>query len=1395
MQRSISVPKKRVDLASNLLHLCKIPKISAQDVFHLVMSDGKDDSDKPNESRQGYLYESLCELLILCKCFNGLDYKEIREGQIQNHRQVTNCRALLNNNIHNGNNVADMILVQEESSTVLISMKYRGKFNPKDSDVSHLDNTSSKLTGGQTVKMSLIVKDANQVNGHKYTNAQNIHKQLHDQVIANGLLFDTTSVIAALAAFKESDLLKNSQNVEDLVETINADYLLSPRKQLVLKFHQKMAFLKFIDALTVSSSLQYCFAHKQRSGKSILLMSICKYLLETGLIHKILIMTSVPATLDSFKADLDCWIPFKHINYCEQDNISSLNADFKGIAFCSVQYLKMDAERKQQYLKNVGFDAIIIDESHLGSSTEKTRTGILTVDADTDTDASIEEIQKKARISIFASGTSDKTRAYYRIPAKHVDEWDMIDEAMMKKVQKETEENPEIQTFMEKKHGPFFSQCLADPNVNKDYSIMPVQVLMKHSIPEDIVKRIIEYNAKHGTKYGYSCSSFFALNQVQDPVTKKTKYQSAFELANTNDGEELLTAFFKSIIDSDPMNKAPIMKQIEETQATNGSRKSTRESPKLFLVYLPTHTRNNNIVQLQETILAFLSSHGLWVDYQLEFSNSGDDSGDVKEEYNAFIQTIMQRAKDNEKRGCVLFLGNKGGVGITYKDCDVTISLDDGHNLDNQKQRYSRALTDASGKTIGINVDMNIQRTYLFLADVLHRYKRNTKTTQTNGEILHYLYTQNVFLFDPQAINHGKISGVDMQAHFLKEAEFMMQSVTDDTKILDEICCDGDKLRDFIGENGWENRVLLKKNAFYEEMEGDQQDCPKGEKNKHAVDSEEASSDEDAEQEEHEPEQEQEQDEEVKQLVNQTEEMCKTFMFPLLALISRAYGIYDFKDIFTDAVTGPLVMSLLRDKVKQKKNEIKKKTTDLKETNFFIVQAVMSDIIDYNAHVVNDIREIYSTASPDQLRILIAKHFVPTEEEKKKNAEVSTPVKLVDDMINSVASEFWTRNICRVFEPCCGKGNFVLAIFDKLEEALRERFPDNEERCRHIINNCLYYADINSLNVFITTELLKCHVQSYCGLDESFTFNSYVGDSLSFDAKRHWKNVLGFHAVIGNPPYNSNGDVSTGNTIWQDFTRKALSHWVMPDGYLLFVHPSGWRKPNSERGRFNGLLDLMCKKNRMITLEIHGLEDGKKTFNCGTRYDWYLVQVSQPSQDALTKVRDEKGVTTLIDMTKFNWFPNSNVVEISELIATSPEDSLASLMVYSPSSYEHRKSWMSHDKNESAGFIHPCIHSTPKNGVRYMYSKVNDKGHFGVKKVIFGEGGIDSAVFDKDGEYGCTNGTFGIIVDSDEDGEALLALKDNEKFKKMLKESMCWSSFRVDWNMFKHFKKGFWVCF
>jgi hypothetical protein len=80
---------------------------------------------------------------------------------------------------------------------------------------------------------------------------------------------------------------------------------------------------------------------------------------------------------------------------------------------------------------------------------------------------------------------------------------------------------------------------------------------------------------------------------------------------------------------------------------------------------------------------------------------------------------------------------------------------------------------------------------------------------------------------------------------------------------------------------------------------------------------------------------------------------------------------------------------------------------------------------------------------------------------------------------------------------------------------------------------------------------------------------------------------------------------------------------------------------------------------------------------------------------------------------------------------------------------------MSHTKNNE--FKYPCVHSTPKAGIRYMYSKVNDRGHFGVSKVIFGEAGINDVIIDMDGEYGLTNGAIGIKINTLEEGGNILS--------------------------------------
>lgn len=213
----------------------------------------------------------------------------------------------------------------------------------------------------------------------------------------------------------------------------------------------------------------------------------------------------------------------------------------------------------------------------------------------------------------------------------------------------------------------------------------------------------------------------------------------------------------------------------------------------------------------------------------------------------------------------------------------------------------------------------------------------------------------------------------------------------------------------------------------------------------------------------------------------------------------------------------------------------------------------MNNIIDNNAVVVNNIREIYSIAPANKLRELIEKHFIPTNDEKKENAEVPTPVKLVDEMLNTIPVEFW-KTPQKVFEPCCGKGNFVLCIFDRFYKGLEEMYPDEIERCCVIMTECIYYADLTALNVFITTEIMKCHVQSYCGLDElDFEFNNYTGNTLELKIKDKW-NIDGFNAIIGNPPYqdaNATGD----NKLYLDFIKYSLSV-LRKNDYLLFVTPT-----------------------------------------------------------------------------------------------------------------------------------------------------------------------------------------------------------------------------------------------
>jgi site-specific DNA-methyltransferase (adenine-specific) len=1134
----------RQDILANML-ANKI--LTGKELFDIIMSNNNTACSK---QRKGDLYESLCEILLITKCIDKLTY-------LSSLQKVNNIKDFLSKPIHQGGNVSDLSIINN-TTTICFSVKYNhGKVSKKETDINDLNSTLQKYSSNY--KIGLFVKSKEEIMGSK---KNDIHKEIFDEIIANDLLFDEKDIIKALDVFCQR-FSNNTLNIRHFVEFINTDYLLSPRQQLTKKLHQQMTECKFINSFLTNKHKMWCIAHKPRSGKSITILLICKYLLENGY-HKILIMTSVPATINSFTKDLENYIDFKNINYKSQEEFDEIDENFNGIVFCSVQYLKIDGKnKKKDLLKKIGFDAIVIDEAHQGSSTDKTKTEILDVDSD------VEDIRANIKINIFATGTADKTKKYYSIHGSCIYEWEIEDEAFMKELINPDVKNREsIIEYMVNRHGNIFTQCLANETLNKDYLKCPTQVLMKHSIPKLLIDEIDTYNTKNGTNFGYSCSSLFALQQTTNNKGEII-YAEQFELCKTIDGIEILKGFFDCIISKNRIRNDTIMKQIENTQTSRGSRKSTIENPLLFIIYLPTHTRNNIIALLQKTFKQFLETYNLWGDYNIEYSNSSEDTGNVKEEYNEFIQTIMKKTKRDNKRGCILLLGNKGSVGITYDDCDVTISLDDGHNLDNQKQRFSRALTDKDGKTIGINVDMNIQRSYLYLIDIIQKHRKNTKTTKSNAEILYYLFEHNIFLFDPQQINNGKLTTIEIMSYYQRQAENIMKEI-DDTPFLENLICDDD-MHNFIKiDFKKKQRIQINK-----DLEGEQQNCPKGDKTKIQIDSPDI----DAEKEKEDHEDENKLDEientKIELLINQTYEMCKSFLFPLLALISKSYRIFNFNDIFTSEKTGTLIILLLKDK-----------KIELNKENYTIIVNIMSKIINNNAEIVNNIREIYSIAPFNKLRQLIEKHFIPTENERKENAEVPTSVVLVDEMLNTIPVEFW-KTPRKVFEPCCGKGNFVLGIFDRFYKGLEIMYPDEIERCYVIMTQCIYYADITALNVFITTEIMKCHVQGYCGLDElDFEFNSYVGDTLELDMEEKWNITLEDVATIGNPPYSTDPSKPDTKPLYDKFIEKYINSRL-----LLFVVPTRWFIGGKG---LDGFRDFMMKRKDIVFIQHE--ENSKKWF-------------------------------------------------------------------------------------------------------------------------------------------------------------------------------------------------------
>jgi 16S rRNA G966 N2-methylase RsmD len=413
--------------------------------------------------------------------------------------------------------------------------------------------------------------------------------------------------------------------------------------------------------------------------------------------------------------------------------------------------------------------------------------------------------------------------------------------------------------------------------------------------------------------------------------------------------------------------------------------------------------------------------------------------------------------------------------------------------------------------------------------------------------------------------------------------------------------------------------------------------------------------------------------------------------------------------------------------------------------------------------------------SPKELLELIDSCLKPKQKEKKENGEVFTPMKLINEMLDKLPVDVWNNKNLTWLDPCCGMGNFPVAVYLRLMERLKTQIPSDEYRKKHIIENMLYMSELNKKNVFICRQLFN--------MNNEYKMNIYEGDSLKVDYNKEF-GIAQFDIIIGNPPYNAPGTKSTGNTIWQLFVNNSIK-LLKHNGYICFIHPNGWRKPNTERGKFYGLFEKMTKDNIILYLEIHDTKDGMKQFNCGTRYDWYILQKTK-NENHKTKILDQNNISYEINLNKYNWLANCELELIDKLIATENEEKCK--ILYSRNNYGADKKWIS--KTETTEFKYPVVHSTPKERPRFVWSNKNDNGFFGISKVIFGDGGINNPMIDIDGKYAMSQHAMAIIIDNIEEGKKLSNVLSSTIFTKIIRACL-WSSFAIEWGMFKDFKQHF----
>ncbi len=1288
--------------------------------------------DKCNtQADKGHIFERLFDIVIKfgfsTEFPNYKYYHLIGNSNNGKLKKLEHYSKYLNKCVYSGNSsgCADITLQNKEDNTyIFITSKY-----PKTDE----DIKNEKQINYYDIQniIAMAVKNKNIYKTYKiYLVVPNKKKILEKVKKANKSSEYITEHIIESNIFDINDLRKWFLNFRETIIKTNihewTDIYLLQREKLKLRFHQELITQKTTDLISEGNK-SFLWACKCRAGKTFICgaVIISQYNIKKKL--NVLIITPAPTeTIPQFIDDLfNKYVDFNNFKIHHLEDSKSIDNIILGdsnIFIMSKQLLeKYTYNNTIKKIKDLKLDIIAFDENHYGGTTNISK-------------KIMDSYSVKNTVKIYLTATYNKPLQEWNILPECQMYWDIEDEQICKSILV-NEKNIEK---LKEKHGikyivstiKYFSEKgLSIYDIFKCYEKMPELHLITNMFDQQRYE-ILKESLNNEHKYGFCFNTLFGLNKKKIMFCYEREVKTFLRYISSSQKEQ----------DGDKTIFARI---------NNICHKNETRIPFTQIWFLPPDNINEISICLKKLML----ENNILNKYDILCINRKNNTlaKEVKDE----ITKCEIEAKSKGKEGLILLAGNMLTLGITLNLCDVVILMNNTLSGDKVLQQMYRCMTEANNKKIGFVVDLNISR--VLNTCINYTVYRNEKSIDDK---MKYIIVNRLINIDVDMMQN---KGADATKIVKKLMDIWKEDPINSFKSLlrklDNDYVDFDtSIQKIINKTFLKS---LKDNKINMELrfrdENDKvQELPTGREriqdindkynNEHNDNIDFNSKNED----------------EKKEIYISFTKDVLPYIIPLTCIITLKNNNMDFVKMLNDIKENPELLDTFDEQCLIWWN--KKDLIDL-------LKDIISKYFDKNSNTYNiSIQFKMSLQSlidkPKELLELINECLKPKDVEKKQFGEVFTPMSLVNEMLDKLPKEVWTNKNLKWFDPCCGMGNFPVAVYLRLMETLKDKIIDEKERKKHILENMIYMCELNKKNVLVCRQIFD--------INNEYKLNLYEGDFLKFEPKKIF-NINNFDIIVGNPPYQDNTG-NKGNKLWTKFVEIILDKKdiLNNNGYLLFVHPSLWRQIEHK------IQKIMTNK-QIIYLEIHNEKDGLKTFTANTRYDWYLLQNKKYEFDTI--IKDERGKIVKANINKMNFIPNYNFNLIFKLTSSNIKVEI----LHSESIYEPRKKWMSGKKDDT--FIYPCVYSVNKNNIpSFKWSKVNDKGHFGIPKVIWG-GGATGFIFDKNGDYGMTQWASAIV----DDVKILPQIKEaleSENFNKIIK-AISVSKQEINYKILRQFNKDF----